>query len=336
MIGSLGCPYRCSFCIDADVEYQTLPYDQIREDLAFLRRTLPRPVVGWHDPNFGVRFDEYMRVIDDAGRPGAFRFAAESSLSLLTEPHLATLARYGFEGLTIGIESWFDYGAKTRGGATVGAAKVESVGRHVDLVTRYIPYVQTNFVWGLDQDEGPEPFALTRRFLALAPAAFPAHNLVTAYGDSAPLAVELRRQGRVLDVPFHFQDTSAIHNVRLQHYGAAEFYGHLAALARACYAPRATLRRFARNAHALGRGARWMNVVRSLASAWRGPYYERLQRRCATDPAFAAFAAGDGPVPRSPFRAAVAADLGAFLFAQLPREVVAYLDEGRPVPAAAG
>ena len=33
IIGSLGCPYKCNFCIDSQVDYQTLPYDQIHEDL---------------------------------------------------------------------------------------------------------------------------------------------------------------------------------------------------------------------------------------------------------------------------------------------------------------
>src|SRR6185295_2025451 len=91
VIGSFGCPYTCEFCTDATIPYRPLPYDQLREDLRFVCRELPRPVVGWHDPNFGVRFDDYMRIIDDAVPPGRVRFVAESSLSLLSEPHLRQL-----------------------------------------------------------------------------------------------------------------------------------------------------------------------------------------------------------------------------------------------------
>ena len=123
MLGSLGCPYSCSFCIDSQFDYQPLPYDQIRDDLAFLRRVLRRPVVGWHDPNFAVRFNDYMRIIEDAAEPGAFRFVAESSLSLLSEPHLETLHRLGFIGLVVGIESWFDFNDKTGHGRKVGATR---------------------------------------------------------------------------------------------------------------------------------------------------------------------------------------------------------------------
>lgn len=36
MIGSLGCPYTCSFCIDSTVDYQPLGFEQITEDLKFL------------------------------------------------------------------------------------------------------------------------------------------------------------------------------------------------------------------------------------------------------------------------------------------------------------
>src|SRR5215468_105173 len=35
MIGSLGCPYTCSFCIDSTVDYQPLAFSQLTEDLRF-------------------------------------------------------------------------------------------------------------------------------------------------------------------------------------------------------------------------------------------------------------------------------------------------------------
>ena len=66
MMGSMGCPYTCGFCVDANVDYQPLSFDQIQEDLKFLRTKMKRPIVAWHDPNFGVRFQEYMRAIETA------------------------------------------------------------------------------------------------------------------------------------------------------------------------------------------------------------------------------------------------------------------------------
>ena len=66
MIGSLGCPYTCSFCIDSTVDYQPLGFVQLRDDLAFLLTKIKNPIVGWHDPNFGVRFDDYMEAVEAA------------------------------------------------------------------------------------------------------------------------------------------------------------------------------------------------------------------------------------------------------------------------------
>ena len=45
MIGSLGCPYTCSFCIDSTVDYQPLSFTQLRDDLMRAHRELTREVL---------------------------------------------------------------------------------------------------------------------------------------------------------------------------------------------------------------------------------------------------------------------------------------------------
>ncbi len=110
MIGSLGCPYTCSFCIDSVIPYQPLDFGLMKEDLSFLLQKFKRPLVGWHDPNFGIRVDDYMNAIEEAVPPDSIDFIAESSMSLLSEPHVKRLKRNGFKAILPGIESWYELG----------------------------------------------------------------------------------------------------------------------------------------------------------------------------------------------------------------------------------
>lgn len=263
MAASLGCPYTCSFCIDADVAYRPLAYDRLRDDLRFLRAKMKRPVVGWHDPNFGVRFDELMDAIEDAVPPGSVEQIAESSLSLLAEPRLKRLKKNGFKAILPGIESWYEMGDKSRTGRDIGEQKVRRVADHVNLIARYIPYIQVNFVLGLDSDAGAEPFELTKRFLDRCPVAFPAYSLLTAFGQAAPLNLTLQREGRVLPFPFHFLDNNHAMNVRPKHYAWPEFYDRLIDLSKFSFSGRAIRRRFLARQPLI---ARSMNVIRATSS----------------------------------------------------------------------
>jgi hypothetical protein len=267
MISSLGCPYSCSFCVDSEVPYEPLASDQIQEDLRFLLRTLKRPIVGWHDPNFGIRFEETMAAIEEVVPPGAIDFAAESSLSILSEPHLRRLRKNGFVAILPGIESWYDMAGKSKTGGTKGRAKVDQVSDHVNQVLRHIPYVQANFVLGLDSDEGEEPFELTRLFVEKTPGVFPAYSLFSAFGRAAPLNLELQRDGRVLPIPFHFLDNNQAMNVRPRNYSWTSLYDHIIELRRYSFSPRAVARRFAANEGLLTRS---LNLVRALSTEGRG------------------------------------------------------------------
>ncbi|HWW96005.1 MAG TPA: radical SAM protein [Vicinamibacteria bacterium] len=232
MIGSLGCPYTCSFCIDAAVDYQPLDTCQIRDDLRFLLSQVKRPMVGWHDPNFGVRFDEIMTTIEAAVPPDRIDFLAESSLSLLSEPHLQRLKRNGFKAILPGIESWYSLGGKAKTGSSTGLEKVRQVSDHVNTILRYVPYVQANFVLGLDDDVGEEPFELSKLFVDMTPGVFPAYSLLSAFGQAAPLNLELQRDGRVLPTPFHFLDNNQATNVRPKNYTWPALYDNIIGLRR--------------------------------------------------------------------------------------------------------
>jgi len=286
MIGSLGCPYTCSFCIDSAVPYQPLDLDVIKEDLRFLLKKFRRPHVGWHDPTFGVRFNDFMDAIEEAVPPDSIDFIAETCLSLLSEPHLKRLKRNGFKAVLPGIESWYDLGNKSRCSETVGMQKVRQVSEHVNMILRYVPYVQTNFVLGLDTDEGPEPFELTKRFVDITPGVFPAYPLLSAFGQAAPLNLEYQRANRILPFPFHFLNNMHAMNVRPKNYSWTDFYDQAIDLSKYTFSWRAII-----NRHRAIKGTipRWMNIVRALSSSegfGRIRYYTEVRRRLYDDPQF--------------------------------------------------
>lgn len=288
MLASLGCPYTCSFCIDAVVPYQPLDIDVIKEDLRFLLKKFKRPRVAWHDPNFGVQFNNSMTAIEEAAPPDSIDFLAESSLSLLSEPHLARLKKNGFKALLPGIESWYDLGGKSKTGKKMGTEKVRQVAEHVNLILKYIPYVQTNFVLGLDTDEGPEPFELTKRFVDLAPGAFPGYSLLSAFGQAAPLNLEYQRSSRVLPFPFHFLNNNQAMNVKPKNYTWPEFYRHVIDLTSYTYSRRAIIKRWKATS---GMIPRWMNVVRAISAEGRGRtrYHMEVRRRLDSDLQFRSY-----------------------------------------------
>ena len=147
-----------AFALISMVPYQPLDVATIKEDLEFLSTKFKKPWVGWHDPNFGVRFEEFMAVLEEAAHGKEFNFAAESSLSLLSEPHLKRLRDIGTVAILPGIESWYEMGNKSKTGSNQGTEKLKKVSEHINTIIKYIPYIQTNFVMGLDCDEGPETF----------------------------------------------------------------------------------------------------------------------------------------------------------------------------------
>jgi len=322
MLGSLGCPYTCSFCIDSSVPYQPLDFDVMKDDLRFLQTKFKRPRVAWHDPNFGVRFDDVMDAIEEAVPPDAIDFIAESSLSLLSEPHLQRLQRNGFKAILPGVESWYDLGNKSRTGKQLGMEKVLKVSDHVNMIQRYIPYIQANFVMGLDGDSGPEPFELTKQFIDRSPSAFPGYSLLSAFGRAAPLNLDYQRDDRVLGFPFHFLNNNQAMNVKPANYEWPDFYDHVIDVTRHSFSWRAIGRRF----HAIkARIPRWMNVVRAISSEGFGRirYYSEVRRQLVEDRMFRGFFEGEHDnIPRF-FLHRLQKDLGP-LWDWLPRGAIVH------------
>jgi hypothetical protein len=249
------------------VPYQQLEFDVMKEDLQFLLTKFKRPVVGWHDPNFGIRFDNCMDAIEEVVPPDSIDFIGESSLSILTEAHMKRLKRNGFKALLPGIESWYDLGNKSKTGSNTGLDKVEQISEHINMIMSYAPYLQANFVLGLDSDEGDEPFELTKKFIDLSPGAFPGYSQLSAFGEAAPLNLEYQLNDRVLGFPFHFLDNTAAMNVRPKNYTYPEFYKRVLGLMKYSFSTKAIARRFKANKSSI---PGWMNVIRAISTEGYG------------------------------------------------------------------
>jgi hypothetical protein len=192
------------------------------------------------------------------------------------------LQRNGFKAVLTGIESWYDLGNKSKTGKAQGMDKVRQVSEHINMIMRYIPYVQANFVLGLDVDEGPEPFELTKRFLDLSPGAFPGFSLLSAFGQAAQLNLEYQRDNRVIPFPFHFLNNNHAMNVKPKNYSWPDFYDHVVDLTRYTFSWRAIGNRFRATGGSI---PRWMNVVRAVSSEGFGriKHYTEIRRRLDTD-----------------------------------------------------
>jgi hypothetical protein len=311
MIGSMGCPYTCSFCIDSTVPYQPLSYQGTKEDLQFLLTKFKQPMIAWHDPNFGVRFEDNMEAIASAAPAKSFRFIAESSLSILTEKHLQVFKQNGFTALLPGVETWYELGGKSRTGQNFGKEKVKQVAEHINSILEHVPYVQANFVMGLDSDEGAEPFELTKHFVDLSPGAFPGYSLLTAFGEAAPLNLGYQKTGRVLPFPFHFLNNHLAMNVKPKNYDWVDFYNKVIDLTEYTFSPRAIYRRFAAIRNPT---ARWMNVMRAISSEGYGRirFFRKVREQLIEDRAFRSYFEGESTELPAFYTDRVKKDLGSW------------------------
>ena len=162
MIGSLGCPYTCSFCIDSTVDYQPLGFDAAarRPALPAHQDARSRSSAGTTRTSASGSTTTWRRSRRRCRRAACGtspRAACRCSPSRTSSGCGRTASRRSCRASSRGT-TW----ATSRRPGGPGMDKVQQVAEHVNMILRYIPYVQTNFVLGLDGDEGPEPFELTK------------------------------------------------------------------------------------------------------------------------------------------------------------------------------
>lgn len=289
LLASLGCPYACDFCSDWDSNYRLTPLDQLEADLHFVSEHFPGARIPFHDPNFAVKFDDVLGVMEriPAGRRNAY--VIESSLSVLRDDRrLARLRDTRCDYIAPGIESWGDYARKSSVRASLsGHAKLEQVLRQLERIREYVPGMQANFLFGVDSDRGREPAELTQEFIRRLPTVWPNLNVPTPFGGT-PLYERCRQEGRILaGMPFTFYYTPYLVTT-LRHYTSEEFYCLLLEVFETLLSPALAVRRVReqRGIHHVFHALRLLNARRLRRE------FGTLRDLLRSDAAFRAFHEG--------------------------------------------
>lgn len=245
LLTSTGCPYSCSFCIDWKSVYAARETDEVAADLKTAVKEFPGNLLAFHDPNFGVRFDQTLAAFEEIPKAQRNPYIVESSLSLLRSDRIDRLRETNCSYLAPGVESWYLYGAKSKTSDSVGTSKFEQVCEKFEELSDKIPSLQANFLLCDDGDEGEEPIELTRRFVERFPGVFPVLNFPMAFGET-PLRDTLKAEGRLLPLPPIYY-SSPVMTHRLLNYSMPEALGHQIDLISLIVSPKLMMRRMKRS-----------------------------------------------------------------------------------------
>jgi radical SAM superfamily enzyme YgiQ (UPF0313 family) len=308
MLASMGCPYQCNFCIDWNNPYRELPRDRLAADLRFVARNLPGRLISFHDPNFGVRFDDIFSLLESLPPNERPPYIMESSLTILKGERLKRLKDTNCVFVAPGVESWTDYSNKAGVGRQSGEEKVTRVIEHFRQLDENVTYLQANFIFGLDTDVGDAPIELTKRFMDGTPFAWPAINIPVPFGGT-PLYDEYRRGNRILpSMPFGFYYAPYLVTT-LKNYDPVDYYEKLIELFVHASTPamfRARLR------STRDWRVKLLHWSRTVGTRSRIAGFEHILRMLRTDAPFRAFHEGRSEVLPEYYHRQYEATLGRF------------------------
>jgi radical SAM superfamily enzyme YgiQ (UPF0313 family) len=292
MLASMGCPYTCNFCTDWNNPYRPLSNERLLTDLRYASKTFPGTMLAFDDPNFGVRFDEMMAVFEMVPKGQRSPYGIESSLSNMRPGRLQRLQDTNCFAVAPGVESWTDYSNKAGVGKAAGHDKLEQVIVHFHTLHEHIPYLQANFIFGLDTDAGDDPFELTKEFVRRTPFVWTYINIPFAFGGT-PLYSDFLSQGRILTkMPFSFYILPYLTLV-LKHYDPVTYYQKMFDLYSLVTSGEMLRQRFASVRHPF---AKYLDYIRTLFTRPITRQLRTILRQLETDKGFYAFHTGESQV----------------------------------------
>ncbi len=309
MFTSLGCPYTCDFCTDWNSEYRTLSKERIMADLQYVSKTFPGVTLIFHDPNFGVQFDEVMTVLESIPPKQRNPYIIESSLTLLRSDRAKRLHDTNCVVVAPGIESWSEYSNKAGVGKATNWGKLERVVDQFYTLNKYIPYLAANFILGLDADVGDEPFELTKEFLRRAPFVWPSVNIPIAFGGT-PLYNTFLKEGRILKaMPFTFYELPFL-TVILKNYDSLTYAQKMVDLYTLIASVEWLKKRLAISSPWLKKA---VHYFRTLVARERLYWLRSMLKQLQTDPHFFAFHRGRTEVLPDFYARAYTRQLGKYI-----------------------
>jgi hypothetical protein len=258
-----------------------------------------------------------MDVIEESIPQNSVDFIAESNLSILTEANVTRMRKNGFICIIPGVESWYDYGKKVGTAGLEGFEKVRQISDQLNMIQKSIPYVNVNFILGLDTDHGLEPFELTKKFIDMTPGVYPSFLLFNAFGRASSANIKFQEDNRIIPIPFHVHRSTLFTNIKPRHYAWIEFYDYVIDLLRYTFSNRALYSRFRR---VESRILRWFLLAQSLSSGGYGKisFHSMILNQLRTDKQFRDFFERETNVVPDFLRERVKKDLGIQLWSWLP------------------
>ena len=227
MLTSIGCPNSCDFCIDWNNPYVLLSLDQLEADMRYIFQHFPKAMIGLHDPNFAVKFEQVFNVLEKIPNRRRSTYIMETSLAILRPSRLERLKNMGKFYIIPGIESWAAYSNKVNAGSVTNPReKLDKVIEQLNIIRPYVAGIQANFMFGLDVDTGDEPVELTKEFASRVPFVMPNFNIPVPFGNT-PLYERYLSEGRILTaMPFTFYYMPYL-VYTLKNYSATAYYEKL-------------------------------------------------------------------------------------------------------------
>ncbi|MBN2149496.1 MAG: hypothetical protein JW726_19060 [Anaerolineales bacterium] len=294
MLASLGCPYHCDFCVDGRNPYRLLSLERLAADLRFAAEKLPGVKLVFHDPNFGVRFDEVMSVFERVPSPGRNPYGIECALALLRAERIERLQETNCKFVLPSVESWSDeYAGKVGAGRHVEfEVKFNRVTSEFEQLTRQFFYIGTNFIFGIDSDMGDMPFIATKEFIRRVPLVWPVLHIPMPFG-ATPLQSELLAQGRILkNMPFMFYKIPFL-SIILKNYDPVSYYERMADLFEYTASGELFWRRVRGGRHLVVDG---VYALVTVTARRRAAAFRRIARQLRDDRSRMAFQMGESEV----------------------------------------